>query len=225
MVTSTGSWRRERAARAVGVARALLPAALACLALATAAASAAPVPPPPGGLPDWSLRCADGTTVRFQEALARGPVLVGFWALWCGPCLKELPHLDDLARETAGRLTVLAVNQDGPRSVAKVRPYLQAQGLRLRVPLDTAGDVSRKLQVGGVIPFVLLYDAQGREVYRHVGYREGDEQQLRERVLRLLAGKDAGDAGSDAAGAETLPRGEASGDSAREGGGRREGGW
>lgn len=222
MVTSTGSWRRGRAAWTVGAAPALLPAALACLALTAAAAGGAPAPPPPGGLPDWSLRCADGTTVRFQEALAQGPVLVGFWALWCGPCLKELAHLDDLARETAGRLTVLAVNQDGPRSVAKVRPYLQARGLRLRVPLDTAGDVSRKLQVGGVIPFVLLYDAQGREVYRHVGYREGDEQQLREQVLRLLAGDDVG---GDAAGAQAPLRGQASGDSLREGaGGRREDG-
>ena len=136
---------------------------------------------------DWSLRSADGADVSFGGALARGPVLVSFWALWCGPCLKELPHLDALARETGGRLTVLAVNADGPKGVARVRPYLQSHRIGLTVPLDTSGDVARLLQVGGVLPFLVLYDAAGHEVYRHVGYREGDEGALRERVLKLLA--------------------------------------
>jgi hypothetical protein len=75
-----------------------------------------------------------------------------------------------------------------------VRPYLKAKGLDLTVPLDTAGDVSRLLQVGGTIPFLVLFDADGREVYRHVGYKEGDEQELRRVVRELLAPAD-GDEG------------------------------
>lgn len=143
---------------------------------------------PTPSAPDWSLRTSAGTTVRMGEALAKGPVLVSFWALWCAPCLKELPHLDALARETTGRLTVLAVDADSQQGVARVRPYLQSKKLTLTVPLDTAGDVQRLLQVGGTLPFLVLYDAQGREVYRHIGYREGDEVVLRERVSALLNG-------------------------------------
>jgi cytochrome c biogenesis protein CcmG/thiol:disulfide interchange protein DsbE len=171
----------RRAAVALVLLSALLPAAAAPAAVG-------------GAVPDWRLRCADGSRVSFHEALGDGPVLVSFWALWCRPCLRELPHLDALAAETAGRLTVLAVNVDSSKGVARVRPYLKAKGLDLTVPLDTAGDVSRLLQVGGTIPFLVLYDADGREVYRHVGYKEGDEQELRRVVRELLAPAD-GDEG------------------------------
>ena len=136
--------------------------------------------------PDWTLRTADGGEVSLHGALARGPVLVSFWALWCVPCLRELPHLDELARETAGRLTVLAVNEDGPRSVARVRPYVHSRRLGLIVPLDTPGDVAREMQIGDALPFLVLYDARGHETYRRVGYREGDEVALRARVMELL---------------------------------------
>ena len=59
-----------------------------------------------------SIRAVTDETFRSVVLEADGPVLVDFWAPWCGPCLQVRPVLEQLADELAGRLTIVKLNVD-----------------------------------------------------------------------------------------------------------------
>ncbi len=76
---------------------------------------------------------------------------------------------------------------DNSKSMAKVGPLVRARGWDdMIVVQDAAGQVQQQLQVLSP-PYTLLFDGAGREVYRHEGYRPGDEEELREAVEQVLA--------------------------------------
>ncbi len=61
------------------------------------------------------------TTSDFDQQVLKSelPVVVDFWAVWCGPCKTIAPHLDAIATDYAGRVKVVKVNIDDEREVAE----------------------------------------------------------------------------------------------------------
>ena len=117
------------------------------------------------------------------------PVLVNLWATWCGACVKELPTLDRLAQSHAidGEIGVIAVSQDmaPPNSVKAFLAKLKIKDLGAYQ--DSAMGLSAGLQAE-VLPTTVLFDAEGREVWRYVG----DLDWGGEEAAKLLAEAGAG---------------------------------
>jgi thiol-disulfide isomerase/thioredoxin len=104
-------------------------------------------------------------------AFAGKPVLLNLWATWCAPCVKELPTLDALAQREGKALQVLTVSQD-LEGRAKVEAFLAKGKYRTLEPwLDPEMALMAELGVT-TLPTTILYDAQGREVWRVAGDKD-----------------------------------------------------
>ena len=117
-------------------------------------------------LPDFTLGDPAGKQLRL-ESLKGKPLLLNLWATWCGPCVAELPMLGKLAVERVGELQVVIVSQD--TQTDKVAAFLSEHGA---VQFDPWLDPNNELLFHygtGTLPTTVLYDAQGREVWRYVG--------------------------------------------------------
>jgi len=81
------------------------------------------------------------------EVRASVPVLVDFWAPWCGPCRMVSPAVEQQGRERAGHLKVVKLNIDDAPAIASEH---QVQGIPLLVLMRDGQEVDR--QVGAVPP-------------------------------------------------------------------------
>lgn len=121
----------------------------------------------PGGMvgkpaPDFTLPvAANGDAgARLQLAELKGhPVVIDFWASWCGPCAMQAPILDRLARKYEGRgLVVLGVNIDDPPAVAK--EYARRKGLSYPILVDP-NDQAAGMYGVSKLPSLIVVDRQG----------------------------------------------------------------
>ncbi len=64
--------------------------------------------------PQKGIQMKHVTDASFDQDVlkAEGPVLVDFWAEWCGPCRQIAPSLDEIGKEMEGKLTIAKVNID-----------------------------------------------------------------------------------------------------------------
>jgi thiol-disulfide isomerase/thioredoxin len=121
--------------------------------------------------PATPFKAPDGKTVTLADFKGK-PLLLNLWATWCAPCVREMPTLDRVAVRESGKLQVLTVSQD-LEGAAKVTPFFEKARFKALKPyLDT--DVALSTGYGVNLPTTILYDSQGREIWRVAGDMEWD---------------------------------------------------
>lgn len=84
--------------------------------------------------PDWTLPAPDGKPVSLAQ-FAGHPIVLDFWATWCGPCQVELPWWKQLQEEyRAQGLVIIGVSEDA--SVKDVQGYLKTHAMNYPVVVD-----------------------------------------------------------------------------------------
>jgi len=108
--------------------------------------------------PDFQLHNLEGKPVSLSDFRGKS-VILNFWATWCGPCVFEMPYLQQVYEEySANGLVLLAVNIDA--SSSKVTKFLQGHNLSLPVLLDTKQNVARRYNTR-YIPTTFFIDKDG----------------------------------------------------------------
>ncbi len=121
--------------------------------------------------PDFTLATLDGESIHL-EALRGRPVLLNFWASWCGPCELEMPDIQARADRWEGQLFVLGINYDEPQTDAQA--FVDRMGITFPILLDEGKRVSRQYLVQG-LPTTVILDSGGVVRIRHVGLLTGDQ--------------------------------------------------
>jgi len=115
--------------------------------------------------PDFKLVTLKGDQLGTQDVRGH-PVLINFWATWCGPCQIEMPYIEEAYEIFGPELVVLAVNIDEP--VDKVQAFVDDLGLNFDILLDTGSKVQDLYRVTA-FPTTYLVDRDGIVKVQHVG--------------------------------------------------------
>ncbi len=138
--------------------------------------------------PNFMLEDLNGDYIELSELIGDGPILISFWATWCKPCVEELAQYKKIFDEFKDDgLLLLAISTDNEKSVAKVKPYVKSKGYDFTTLLDTNSKVARKFYARAV-PYTVILDKNGNIVYQHLGYKKGDELEVKKLIKNLIDG-------------------------------------
>lgn len=134
--------------------------------------------------PDFELADVYGRPDRLSNHRGK-VVLLNFWATWCGPCRVEMPAIQALHEDYAGRdFQVLSVAGD-LEGASRVGPYMEELGITFPGLID-AGGVAQDLYLVNALPMTFLLDRNGVVAYKLVGFFDWNLPKFRGLVEELL---------------------------------------
>ncbi|WP_170069335.1 TlpA family protein disulfide reductase [Marinobacterium halophilum] len=123
----------------------------------------------------------NGNTITLEEYRDKKPVYLKFWASWCQPCIKEMPHFQESQEEYGDQIKIISINIGINDTVEDINKVAQEYELTMASAYDTDGEVAQAFQFIGT-PYHLLFDKNINLVHR--GHKADESL---DKKLHLLA--------------------------------------
>ena len=133
-------------------------------------ADKAPPAPDSKAAPSFTLQDLNSKQVSLSDFKGK-VVILDFWATWCPPCVKEIPHFVELYEQYKGeKFTIVGISLDR-QGVSVVKPFVQKYQVNYPI-LMTDGQVDKAY--GGIasIPTTFIIDSAGNIRHKYIGYRD-----------------------------------------------------
>ena len=140
---------------------------------------------PPAPVPNVVM--LDGTGKQVSIDAYRGDVVIlNFWAIWCQPCLQEMPELDKLQETYRGQgLSVIPLSNDNANLQSAAQFYQRNNIVNLPILIDKGGAAFRQFRLRA-LPTSIVIDRRGNEVARIQGFIDWNNPQVRTWVQGIL---------------------------------------
>ena len=127
--------------------------------------------------PDFTVYDIEGNAVKLSDYIGK-PIVLNFWASWCGPCKMEMPDFDEKYKELGDEIHFLMVNMtDGSQETLETaKAFLETSGYAFPVYFDTDIDAAMTYGVHS-LPSTYFIDAEGHAIAMAQGMIDADTLQ------------------------------------------------
>ncbi len=113
--------------------------------------------------PDFTVYDAEGNAVKLSDYFGK-PIVLNFWASWCGPCQSEMPDFQEKYEELGDDIQFLMVNMTtGRETLESAKAFISDKGYTFPVLYDTAGEAAYTYGVY-YLPTTYFINEQGKAV-------------------------------------------------------------
>ena len=139
-------------------------------------------------IPSIDIKTLEGKTINTASFDNNGdPIVISFWALWCKNCIKELEAITEIYEDWQDETNVklIAISIDDSRNTSKLKPFINSKGWEYEIYHDPNSNFKRALGINQ-IPHTFLLNGKNEIISEHVGYTDGQEEDLYDKIKKLI---------------------------------------